>query len=191
MHIRNTGESFPRLFPRLQRARRHRRGTLHSDVKRRTFTTCSPSPLQQSAHGLLPPAAATPVSNTSACWRPSSRLHRHRGTSTTPSVASSPLTPSLHVTPIAFLLRCGLPADPAAGCSESQAQSRRRTPPTVRSSKSFGATPRALWPCHRLYTSPALPPGIFLTTFSTAIDRAICGCSHPSPPPPPQPRSFL
>lgn len=191
MHIRNTGESFPRLFPRLQRDRRHRRGALHSDVKRRTFTTCSSSPLQQPTHGLLPPAAATPVSNTPACWRPSSRLHRYRGTSTTPPVASSPLTPFLHVTPVAFLLRCGLPADPAAGRSKSQAQSRRRPSPTVRSSKSFGATPRALRPCSRLYTSPAFPPGIFLTTFSTALERAICCSSNPSSSPSSQPRSFL
>jgi hypothetical protein len=189
MHIRNTGESFPRPFPRLQRPRRLRRGTFCSDVKRRTFTSCPPSPLRKPAHGLLP-AAATPVSNASACWRPSSRLHRYRGTPTTAPVAS-PHTPSLDVAPLPVLLRCGLFASPAAGHAKSQTQSCRGPSPAFRSPESSGAaTTRPLRACTWLYTSPAIPPGIFPPAFSTTSDPAIrCG-AHPPPSSSPQPRPF-
>lgn len=190
MHIRNTGESFPRPFPRLQRPRRLRRGTFYPDFKRRTSPTCSPSPLRKPAHGLLPPAAATSVSNAPACWCTSPRLHRYRGTFTTPPVAS-PSASLLHVAPLPFLIQCGLFANPAAS-AKSQAQSCRGTPSTIRSSKPHGATAaRPVRASAWIYTSPAIPPGIFPHAISTTSDSAIrCGADSSSPSPP-HPRSLL
>ena len=122
MHIRNTGESLSRPFPRLQRTRQCRGRTSHSDLKRRT-SKCPPS---RAASGLPPLlSAATPVSNTPTCWRWSPRyiIHRYRdiiGTISIPFAA-----PSLHVTKLSIFLRRGLPAS-APAVRQSQAQSPRR-----------------------------------------------------------------
>ena len=180
MRIRNTGESLSRPFPRLQRTRRCRGRTSHSDVKRRT-SKCTPSPWRTASR--LPPLlpAATPVSNAPTCWRfPSSRIHRHRDTPVTTS--TPPVTPSLDVPSVSILLRRGLPTS-LAPVRTAQAQSPRGAPLAARPSD-FRATAQSVCASigKRLTRTPWA--GILLTTVPSAATPAICSTSHPSPSPP-------
>jgi hypothetical protein len=124
MRDRNTGESLSRPFPRLQRTRRCRGRTSHTDFKRRT-SKCPPFPYRIASglpSSLLP--AATPVSNAPTCRRrPPPYLHRHRDTLTTPTPS---FAPSLHVATVSVFLQRRLPAAAAAANRRTQAQPSRR-----------------------------------------------------------------
>jgi hypothetical protein len=185
MRIRNTGESLSRPFPRLQRTRRCRGRTSHSDVKRRA-SKCTPSPWR-TASGLPPPllpAAATSFSNAPTCWRcPPSRIHRHRDTSGTTSIAL--VAPSLDVSSVSILLQRGLPTS-FAPVNIAQAQSSRR--PLATRASNFRATAQSLRTSNgkRLTRTPW--PGIFPSAVSTTAIPAFYPTSH-SPPSPTQPTS--
>jgi hypothetical protein len=178
MRIRNTGESLSRPFPRLQRTRRCRGGTSHSDIKRRT-SKCTPSPWR-TASGLPPLLpAATPVSNASTCWRcPPSRIHRYRDTSVTTS--TSPLAPSFHVPSVSLLVRRGLPATLTSD-HLAQAQSSRGPPLATRASYiRAAAQPVRASNGKRLTRAPW--PGIFPPAVSNAASPAIYSTSYTSSP---------
>lgn len=179
MRIRNTGESLSRPFPRLQRTRRCRGRTAHSDVKRRT-STCSQSPYR-AASGLptlLP--AATPVSNAPTCRRwPPYYIHRHRdtiGTISTPSVA-----PSLHVptTTSVLLRRRRVPSAISAANRWSQAQSPRRL--ALGSSPDSGAAAQPIRSGDGKRLTTAFQSGLFHTTVPPTASPAIFSTSHPPP----------
>lgn len=183
MRIRNTGESLSRPFPRLQRTRRCRGRTAHSDVKRRT-STCSPSPYRAASGlpALLP--AATPVSNAPTCrrWSPY-YIHRHRDTISTISTPS--VAPSLHVTTtISVSLRRRLPSSSSAADCWPQAQSPRRLAPRPSPESGAAAQPVRTSAAWRAVTASA--SGLFHPTVSTLCSPAILAASRP-PPSPSQP----
>lgn len=192
MRIRNTGESLSRPFPRLQRTRRCRGRTSHSDLKRRT-SKCTPSPYRV-ASGLPPHLpAATLVSDAPPCTRwPPHYIHRHRytfGTISTPSVA-----PSLHVTTTSLCLRRGLPtatsATAAAAVRRSQAQSPRRPPARPSPNARAAAQPVCSGIRKRLLTtrtSGLLPP-VPATTSSSGSTPIVPASHPPSSPPQPTPQ---
>jgi hypothetical protein len=177
MRIRNTGESLSRPFPRLQRTRRSRGRTSHSDVKRRA-SKCTPFPWR-TASGLPPLLpAATPISNTPTCRRcPSSRVHRYRDTSVTPS--TTPLAPPLNVSSVTILVRCGLLAT-ITSVYISQAQPPRGYPLAPRASNFRAATQQPVRTSNRKCLTRAPWPGILPPAVSTAANSALCSTSHAS-----------
>jgi hypothetical protein len=179
MRIRNTGESLSRPFPRLQRTRRCRGRTSHSDVKRRA-SKCTPSPWR-TASGLPPPLlpAATSVSNAPTCWRcPPSRIHRHRDTLVTTSTAH--VAPSLDVSSVAIFLQRGLPTS-FAPAHFAQAQSSRGAALATRASN-FRAAAQSVRTSNRKRLTRTPWSGIFPSAVSTAAISAICSTSYTSPP---------
>jgi hypothetical protein len=177
MRIRNTGESLSRPFPRLQRTRRCRGRTSHSDVKRRA-SKCTPFPWR-TASGLPPLLpAATSISNAPSCWRcPSSRVYRYRDTSDiTPA---SLATTSLNVSPVSVLLRCGLPTA-FAPVHTAQAQSPRRPALATRASNVRAAAQSVRTSNGKCLTGTPWP-GILPPAISTVANSAIRPTSYTSP----------
>jgi hypothetical protein len=183
MRIRNTGESLSRPFPRLQRTKRCRGTTSHSDVKRRT-SECTPYPWR-TASGIPPLLpAATSVSNAPTCWCcPSSRIYRHRDT---PVITSTPpFAPFLDVPSISIFLLRGLSTG-FAPVQFAQAQSPRRPPatraPNARTATQFlrASVRKCLTRTSRSRLLPAAIPA--------AASPTVCSPSH-SPPPSSQPTS--
>jgi hypothetical protein len=177
MRIRNTGESLSRPFPRLQRTRRCRGRTSHSDVKRRA-SKCTPFPWR-TASGLPPLLpAATSVSNTPTCRRcPSSRVHRYRDTFVTAS--TTPLAPPLNVSSVAVLLRCGL-STAITPVYITQAQPSRGYALAPRASNTRAAT-QPLRTSNRKCLTRTPWPGILPPAISTAADSANCLTAYASP----------
>jgi hypothetical protein len=176
MRDRNTGESLSRPFPRLQRTRRCRGRTSHTDLKRRT-SKCPPFPYR-AASGLPPSLlpAATPVSNTPTCRRrPPSYLHRHRDTFTTstPSVA-----PSLHVATLSIFLQRGLPTAAPAN-RRTQAQPPRRL--ATRSPSELRAATQSLRPSNGKRLTTTRDAGLLPSTIPAAANPTILFTSHTSP----------
>jgi hypothetical protein len=176
MRIRNTGESLSRPFPRLQRTRRSRGRTSHTDFKRRT-SKCTPSPWR-TASGLPPLLhAATSISNASTCWCcPSSRIHRYRDTSVTTS--TPPLAPSFNVPSVTIFLRSGLFSS-LAPVHIAQAQSPRGYSLATRASN-FRAAPQPVRTSNRKRLTRTPWPGILPPAIPSPASLAICSASYPS-----------
>jgi hypothetical protein len=179
MRIRNTGESLSRPFPRLQRTRRCRGRTSHSDVKRRA-SKCTSFP-RRTASGLPPLLpAATSISNAPSCWRcPPSRVHRYRDTSdiTPTSLAAT----SLNVSSVSVLLRRGLPTA-FAPVHITQAQSPRGPALATRASNVRAAAQPVRTSNGKCLTRTPWP-GILPPAVSSAANSAICSTSYTSSPP--------
>jgi hypothetical protein len=176
MRDRNTGESLSRPFPRLQRTRRCRGRTSHTDLKRRT-SKCTPFPYRIASG--LPPSllpAATPVSNASTCRRrPSPYLHRHRDTFTT---STPSFAPSLHVATLSIFLQRGLPTAAPAN-RRTQAQPPRR--PATRSPSEPRAAAQSLRTSNGKRLTTARNPGLLPSTVSAASPTLLF-TSHTPPP---------
>jgi hypothetical protein len=177
MHNRNTGESLSRPFPRLQRTRRCRGGTSHTDFKHRT-SKCTPFPYRPASG--LPPLlpAATPFSNAPTCRRrPPPYIHGYRDTlwtTSTPSVA-----PSLHVATISIFLQRGL-STAASANRRTQAKSSRRS--ATRASPRSRAATQSLHASNRKRLTTTRATGLLPPTVSTAASPAFFITSDSSPP---------
>lgn len=185
MRIRNTGESLSRPFPRLQRTRRCRGRTSHSDVKRRA-SKCPPFPFR-AASGLPPLLpAATSISNAPTCRRcPPSYLHGYRDTPLNPP---SPFAaPSFHVAALTIFLQCGL-STAASASQRTQAQSPRRVAAARASFESRAASQSLRSSYGKCLTTTCEPELLPPAVSSTAARSALLSASH-APPPPAQPAS--
>jgi len=180
MRNRNPGESLPRRFIRLQRARRCRRQPPCPDIERRTFK-CAPSPHRPATRVPARFFAATRVSWTSPCRHcPSPRIHQHRDTSVT--APRSSLTPRPDVTTATDLLQCGLP--PKLPNYRTQAQPRGAPhatgTPFVRTTfESVRASNRKRLTC-TCFTTGVLPPPV---SPSAGASTATYSTSNTSPSP--------
>jgi hypothetical protein len=175
MHNRNTGESLSPV-PRLQRTRRCRGGTSHTDFKRRT-SKCTPFPYR-TASGLPPLLpAATPVSNAPTCrHRPPPYIHGYRNTLCTTSTSS--VAPSLHVATISIFLQRGL-STAASANRRTQAKSPRQSATRASSKSRASAQPLRTSNWKRLTTTRVT--GLLPTTVSAAASPAVHITSNPSP----------
>lgn len=176
MRDRNTGESLSRPFPRLQRTRRCRGRTSHTDLKRRT-SKCPPFPYRIASG--IPPSllpAATPVSNAATCRRrPPPYLHRHRHTFITSTPSSAP---PLHVATLAIFLQRGLPtAAPADRRTQAQPPGRL----AARTASELRAAAQSLRTSNGKRLTTTRDPGLLPSTVSAARSTVLF-TSHTSPP---------